>query len=141
QAHVSLGDALRDNGRLDEAMVALRKAIELRPGLAEVHSGMSRLAEDCAARGRPADALRLIDELLAEADRPKGNLRRVSVTIAMCVQHFRRLGDPAACRAAAERLEKKNPADGASLYNAACCRALTAAAQARAGGPDAARLA
>jgi tetratricopeptide (TPR) repeat protein len=68
-------------------------------------------------------------------------LRADSITVALCVQHFRRLGDPAACRAAAAALEKKDPADAVSRYNAACCRALTAAAQAKAGGADAARLA
>jgi tetratricopeptide (TPR) repeat protein len=47
----------------------------------------------------------------------------------------------AAYRAAAAAHEKKNPADANSLYNAACYRGLTAAAQAQAKSPDAARLA
>ena len=47
----------------------------------------------------------------------------------------------AAYLAAAEVHEKKNPADANSLYNAACYRALTAAARFTAGGADAVRLA
>ena len=141
ETHVNLADVLRAKGQLDEAVVALHKAIELNPELTKVRSGMSRLAVDCAAQARPADALRLMDMLLANVDRPGGNLLTESVTIAMCIQHFRRLGDVSSCRAAAAALEKKNPADAGSLYNTACCRAQTAAAQVQAGGPDAARLA
>jgi tetratricopeptide (TPR) repeat protein len=163
--HVNLADALRAKGQLDEAIAALDKAIELNPEavispqkqlfmhfdgrldmmnldpeLTNARFGMSNLAIDCAAQGRPADALRLIDKLLARADQPGGNLQTDTTTIALCIQHFRRLGDVSSCRAAAAALEKTNPADAGSLYNTACCRAVTAAVQAQAGGPDAARL-
>ena len=124
---------------MDEAIAAYRNAIKLKPDHAGAHNGMSRSAVDYAAQGSPADALRLIDELLAEANGPAADLKAASLTIGRCFQHFRRLGDRAACRAAAERLEKRAPADPESLYDAACYRALIAAAQA--GGPDSARLA
>jgi superkiller protein 3 len=127
-----LGTALCGQNKLDEAIDAYRKALELEPKLTQAHSAMSGLAIYYASRGRPAKALPLIDELLARAD---------TQTIPLCVQHFRRLGDPASCRAATAALEKRNPEDTVSLYNAACCRALTAAAYTKAGGPDAARLA
>jgi serine/threonine protein kinase/Flp pilus assembly protein TadD len=148
------GRALHGAGELDAALADIQRAIALAPqyAMAQHHlrgvleqlneaASTSRLVVDYAAQGRSTDALRLIDELLAKADRPGGSLRRDSALIALCVQHFGRLGDLGACRAAAERLEKQNPADPVSLYNAACCRAVIAAAQAQAGGPDAARLA
>src|SRR5262249_26485495 len=73
------------------------------------------------------------------ADRPGWNPRRDTITVASCVLHFRKLGDVAACRAATAALEKKNPVDAYSIYNTACCRGLTAAAQAQAEGPAPAR--
>jgi hypothetical protein len=38
-------------------------------------------------------------------------------------------------------LEKRNPTDADAKYNAACCRALTAALEAKGKDPDATRLA
>ena len=51
-----------------------------------------------------------------------------------------KLGDVAGCRAAAEMLEKRKPADAKSLYAAACYRAVTASLQAKAKDPDTAKL-
>jgi serine/threonine protein kinase/tetratricopeptide (TPR) repeat protein len=142
QAHLSLGYALLAKGQPGEAIVAFRRLVELAPGgRAAARFHMSRWAIEYAAQGRSADTFQLIDELLARGDLRGGGPGTVSHTIGSCVQHFRKLGDLAACRAAAAALEKKNPPDAWSLYNAACCRALTAAAQAQAGEPGAARLA
>ncbi|MFL5245264.1 MAG: protein kinase domain-containing protein [Gemmataceae bacterium] len=140
--HQELAWTLLRAGRPDEARATLYRAIKLKPDLAGDVGALnitSRLAVNYAAHSRSADALQLIDELPAQADR-QGSSLQTDYTIALCVQNFRRLRDPEACRAATAMLEKKNPADAGSLYNAACCRALTAAAQDQAKGPDAARL-
>ena len=50
----------------------------------------------------------------------------VSAALAARAGCYRKLGDLAGCRATAEALERRNPADALSLYNAACCRAVTA---------------
>jgi tetratricopeptide (TPR) repeat protein len=140
KTHVNLADALRSKGQLDEAIATLHKAVGLQPELAEAYPVMSGLAVDCAAQGRPTDALRLINELLATADQPGRSPSTDSVTVVSCIQHFRSLGDLTSCRVAAEALEKKNLLDSTWLYNAARGRAIIAAAQMHAGDPNAARL-
>jgi hypothetical protein len=54
---------------------------------------------------------------------------------------WRKRVDVANCRATAEFLERRHPTGAAMLYNAACCRALVAAAQAESRRPGDARLA
>jgi serine/threonine protein kinase/tetratricopeptide (TPR) repeat protein len=136
--NVNLGLCLNRLGQRDDATRYFTAAVSLRP---EAEYPRYNLATVLSAQGRHADALPLLDGLLAKADRPGDPLWMYSMATGLYVQHFARLGDLVACRAAAERLEKRHPADPMSLYNAACCRALIAAAQARAGGPGAARLA
>ena len=139
KTYVNLADALRTKGQLDEAIATLQKSIGLQPELKEVYSVMSALAVDCAAQGRSADALRLIDDLLANADRPGGSPPTDWTTVVSCIRQFAKLGDVASCRVAAEALEKKNLSDSTWLYNAACGRAIIAAAQMHAGDLQAAR--
>ena len=107
KTYVNLADALRTKGQLDEAIATLQKSIGLQPELKEVYSVMSALAVDCAAQGRSADALRLIDDLLANADRPGGSPPTDWTTVVSCIRQFAKLGDVASCRVAAEALEKK----------------------------------
>ena len=40
QAHNNLGNALRDQGKLEEAVAAYRRALELKLGIAEAHSNL-----------------------------------------------------------------------------------------------------
>jgi serine/threonine protein kinase/tetratricopeptide (TPR) repeat protein len=144
-AYSNLGNALSDQKKLPEAIAYYKKAVELDPSFAPAWEGLTAaerlLVSSHASQGRSADALRIIDELLANVDRPGGSLQNGSITVATCIRQFQTLGDVASCRAAAAALEKKNPADAGILYNIACCRAMTAAAQLQAGVADAARLA
>jgi tetratricopeptide (TPR) repeat protein/tRNA A-37 threonylcarbamoyl transferase component Bud32 len=132
--HSGLILALKRQGRVDETIVEYRKAIALSPKEAGFHSGLihalqrlGRVDEAIAERKRlielnpnnPAEHYELGNALKA-----KGDLD----------------GAVVAYRAATAAIEKKNPPDANSLYNAACYRALIAAAQAQARGPDAARL-
>ena len=54
---------------------------------------------------------------------------------------YQQAGNLEGCRSTAELLEKRDLRDAGSLYDAACCRAILAAVQAKAPGADAARLA
>jgi tetratricopeptide (TPR) repeat protein len=53
-AHINLGIAYLNRGRLDDAERELEKAIEVHPGAAEAHAGLGAVR---AAEGRPAEAL------------------------------------------------------------------------------------
>jgi serine/threonine protein kinase/tetratricopeptide (TPR) repeat protein len=144
-AYAHLGFALAAQNKLTEAIAYYKKALELDPKSKYAWVGLSNsersLAISYASQGRSADSRKLIDELLANVEVSGGSLQYESMAVKSCIQHFRRLGDVASCRAATEALEKKKPADAHSLFVTACCRALTAAAQSEAGGADAARLA
>ena len=45
-AHNNLANALKDNGRFDEAIDSYRTAINLRPNSAEFHSNLGNAAQD-----------------------------------------------------------------------------------------------
>jgi hypothetical protein len=85
-AHNNLGLALRDMGRLDEAIAAYYRAIELQPGLAEVYLNLSATLHDLGdlddAEAAGMHALRLDPNLtmalqnLAITDLSKGNYER-----------------------------------------------------------------
>ncbi|HEY1379215.1 MAG TPA: serine/threonine-protein kinase, partial [Gemmataceae bacterium] len=102
---------------------------------------MANLARFYEVLNRPAEALPHIDELLAKADRPGVEPGLFPWAITLRLRCHQKLADAAGCRATAELLEKRNPTDAASLYDAACARAVTAALQAKTPGADAARLA
>jgi tetratricopeptide (TPR) repeat protein/serine/threonine protein kinase len=134
--HYHLGNALKAKGDLDGAEAAYREAVRLdgnRHGAA-----IDALAELLLSRGKVKEAVATyrrsvaLDPENASAHRGLGNALKAKGDLDEAV---------AAYRAAAAAHEKKNPADANSLYNAACYRGQTAAAQARARGPDAARLA
>jgi hypothetical protein len=121
-------------------VVAARKRA-LPPDHPDTLKSMMNLAVAYENLNRPADALPLIDEFLDRADRAGVPPQEFSDVTNLRLRHFQKLADLAGCRATAEMLEKRNPTDAASLYNAACYRAVTASLQARAKDPDAARLA
>jgi tetratricopeptide (TPR) repeat protein len=128
-------------GRLDEARAALLLPIALNADSAGAHSIVASLAVNYARNGHASEALMLIGELLAHTNGTGEIASSDSETVGICVQQFRRLGQLSACRAATAALEAKYPKDMHIFYNAACCRALTAAAQVEEGGPGADRLA
>jgi tetratricopeptide (TPR) repeat protein len=99
------------------------------------------LAESYMALNRHAEALPLLNEALAMADRPGIDRRFIRQAITLLEQCCKGLGDVAVCRASAELWEKRDPTDAVDIYDATCCRAITASLQAKAKGPDAARLA
>jgi Flp pilus assembly protein TadD len=43
EAHSNLGNVLKDQGKLDEAVAAYRQAIRLKPSYAEVHANLAHL--------------------------------------------------------------------------------------------------
>jgi hypothetical protein len=102
---------------------------------------MNNLADSYVALNRHAEAVKLLNEVLAKANRPWVNPRVVLSAIGIRLECCQKLDDVVGYRATIELLEKRNPTDAGSLYNAACCRAVTASMQAKAKDPDAARLA
>jgi tetratricopeptide (TPR) repeat protein len=132
----NLGNALRAAGQLDGAEAAYREAVRLDGN----HHGaaIDALAELLLSRGNLKEAIATCQTIVAlipndpSAHSRLGNALKAKGDLD---------GAVAAYRAAAAAAEKKNPADPMSLYNAACYRALTAAAQAQAMSPDAPRLA
>ena len=61
--------------------------------------------------------------------------------ISLRLRHFAKRQDAAGCRATAEMWERRSPKAAGELYNAACFRAVAAAAQAEKKGEESARLA
>jgi eukaryotic-like serine/threonine-protein kinase len=126
--------------KLREETLAARKRV-LPPDHPETLGSMTNLANSYAALNRHAEALELLNEILAEANRPGVDPSLVPFALGLRMLCCQKLGDVAGCRASAELLEKHNPTDAGSLYDAACYRAVTASLQAKAKEPDAARLA
>jgi serine/threonine protein kinase len=117
---------------LREATLALRKA-KLGPDHPDTLTTMNDLASSYAALGRPAEALKVREETLRlrraklGPDHPDTLLSRLIVASGL-VQLGRGAEAAADCRPAAEAWEKRGGSDANSLYNAACYRAVTAAA-------------
>ncbi|MBX9583218.1 MAG: tetratricopeptide repeat protein [Gemmataceae bacterium] len=114
---------------LDEAATAGRKAV-LGPTHINTLRSLNNLAHSYTKVGRHADALRVTDEFLAHA---KGRAHpdwvgRVCIERAM---HFQKAGDPAGCRATAEKWEGFGFDRPDDLYNAACFRAVAAGVYAK----------
>lgn len=60
--HAVLGDEYREAGGLDEAIAQYRRALELRPGFADIRLSLGRALIE---RGQPAEAAVVLDEVLA----------------------------------------------------------------------------
>jgi tetratricopeptide (TPR) repeat protein len=118
--------------KLEEEALVRQKA-KLGPDHPDTLSSMHGLANSHSALGRHAEALRLREETLAVRraklgpDHPETLVSRLGV--ASCLVQLGRGAEVAAdCRRAAETWEKRGATDADSLYNAACFRAVTAAA-------------
>jgi serine/threonine protein kinase len=127
--HQDFAFTLLKAGQLDEARAMVFRALALKTYDAGARNILSVLAVRYAAVGRVADALSVIDELLARPIEQDGNMVCESQTAVDCTRQFKTLQDAAACRAAAKALENKKPLDARSRYNIACCWALAAAAR------------
>jgi len=94
---------------------------------------MYNLAISYQALGRQAEALKLREEILAlrqaKLGRDHPDTLLSGLGVASCLVRLGRGAEAAAdCRRAAETWEKVGAPDAYSLYNAACFRAVTAAA-------------
>jgi serine/threonine protein kinase/tetratricopeptide (TPR) repeat protein len=124
---------------LEETLAAEKRAIP--PDLRAVLRTAFNLSRSYVALNRHAEAIPLIDDFLAKADLVGVPPQLIPVAIDWRLRHYKKAGDPAECRATAEKWEKLNRTDARSLYDAACIRAVTASVQARTKQPDGARLA
>jgi eukaryotic-like serine/threonine-protein kinase len=130
--------------KLHEETLAMRKA-KLGADHPDTLLSMYNLAFSYVAVGRHADALKLHQEALARRqakfgpDHPDTLLSRINV--ARCLLQLGRGADAAVdCVQTAQKFEKLKRTDVASLYTAACYRALAAAALRSAGNsPEAAK--
>jgi len=117
--------------KLREQTLALRKA-KLGLDHPDTLSSMYNLANSYTYTGRKAEALKLHEETLALYQAKLGpdhpdTLQSLQAVAYPRLRHFASLNDAAGCRTVAEMLEKLKLNDAASLYNAACFRAVTAA--------------
>jgi tetratricopeptide (TPR) repeat protein len=142
---INLAISYRQAGQNDRAIQLYEETLALQKSkLGPDHPGtlqsMINLAISYAAAGQNERALAISEELLASQktklgpDHPAMLMARLS--IASSKVKLGRAADAADCRQAAEAFEKLNRTDANSLYNAACFRAVLAAAV-RGGAPSA----
>jgi hypothetical protein len=114
--------------KLRQEMLEIARA-RLDPDHPDTLMSMADLATSLMACNRGAEAIPLIDEYVRRAEgkraRP-GTIPRQPQLIELRLRHFEKHRDASGCRATAEMWEGLNRADAASLYNAACYRAVTA---------------
>jgi tetratricopeptide (TPR) repeat protein len=131
-----LADALK----LYEAVLETQQRI-LPKDHPELLLSMVNLALSLCQADRWGEAIGLIDEFLKKADQPGVDPGLWPTAIELRWMHFRQAGDAAECRATAERWEQMHPTDAASLYNAACYRAVVAELQTKTPGDESVQLA
>jgi serine/threonine protein kinase len=95
------------------------------------------LAGDLVRLGRGTEAIPLIDDCLRRAEGDADSSDLVRNLLGIRLRHFQGIKDPAGCRATAEMWERV-ATDAGSLYDAACCRAVTASVLRASGGEVAA---
>jgi tetratricopeptide (TPR) repeat protein len=111
--------------RLDEETLALRKDT-LGLGHPDTLTSLWSVAEDLIKLHRGQEAVPFLDECLERAVGQR--VHRNFPTVAdLRLRHFQEARDAAECRKSAELWEKQGRTDAASLYQAAVCRAVTAA--------------
>jgi tetratricopeptide (TPR) repeat protein len=126
--------------KIREQMLATRKRV-LPSGHPDTLLSMWAVAESLVAVARGAEAIPYIDECVANSAGKAVHPSMIPGVMTLRVQHFRKSGDPAGCRATALMWENLNRTDAESLYDAARFRAVAAAVQAKDPAADAARLA
>jgi serine/threonine protein kinase/tetratricopeptide (TPR) repeat protein len=121
------GDVARhaDAVKLHQQTLDLRKT-KLGADHPETLISMSHLAANLTKMDRDAEALALIEECLKRASGRDSDAGLVPTVMNQRLRHFEKAKDAAGCRATAEMWEKLKRADSASLYTAACFRAITA---------------
>jgi tetratricopeptide (TPR) repeat protein len=109
---------------LDEQALALRKKV-LTPDHPDTLVSMWGVAEDLIGMDRGRDAVPILDECLRLAV-GKRVLRNFPKVAELRLRVFEKAKDTEGCRATAELWEMQQRTDATSLYQAACCRAVTA---------------
>ncbi len=143
----NLANSYADLGRHAEALklreetLALRKA-KLGPDHSDTLISMWCLVESLVGLDRGAEAVPIIDDCLKRAAGKIVHPQLIPTVMDLRLRPFEKAKDAAGCRVTAEMWEKLNRADAASLYQAVCNRAVTAAVlRANPPGADATRLA
>jgi tetratricopeptide (TPR) repeat protein len=129
--------------KLHEQTLELRKA-KLGPDHPDTLNSEWGVIASLVALQRPAETLPRIDAVIAAADKmaaagKRPDPRLVPQMFDFRVRIHREAKDASGCRATAVMWEKLDRRDAASLYNAACYRAVSAAVQAKSKGDESAK--
>jgi non-specific serine/threonine protein kinase/serine/threonine-protein kinase len=112
--------------KLYEQTVALQKA-KLGPNHPNTLLSMCGVAASLVKLGRGAQAVPIIDDCVQRATGKVIDPALLPNVMDLRLRHFEKAKDPAGCRQTAALWEKLNRADAASLYDATCMRAVSAA--------------
>jgi serine/threonine protein kinase len=118
-------------GRHSEALKLLEDALPLQkakvgPDHPDTLVMMRSLAESLVKLERGAEAVTIIDECLRRAEGKAVDPNLIPGVMDLRLRHYAKAKDAVGCRATAAMWEKLKRTDAASLYNAACNRAVTA---------------
>jgi eukaryotic-like serine/threonine-protein kinase len=113
--------------KLGEEELALRRA-NLGASHPNTLLSMWSVSESLLKLHRGDEAVQLIDECVQRAAGKVVDPRLLPGVLVLRLRHFERLKDAAGCRRTAEMYEELNRTDAVSVYDAACMRAVTAAA-------------
>jgi tetratricopeptide (TPR) repeat protein len=112
--------------KLHEETLALKKA-KLGPDHPDTLLSMGNIADSLVRLGRGSEAIRIIDECLHLARGKVVDPQLIPGIVGLRLRRFVKAKDAAGCRTTAEMWERFERTDAASLYDAACMRAVTAA--------------
>jgi hypothetical protein len=112
--------------KLFEETLALQKA-RLGPDHPDTLCNMSGVAHSLVRLGRGSEAVPVIDECVRHVAGKALRPRLLQSVLTLRLRYFEKTRDAAGCRQTAEMWESLKRTDAASLYNAGCMRAVTAA--------------
>ena len=140
----NLGSNLRAFGRYSDALriheeTRARRESTLGVDHPDTLISVWSVAQDLIKLDRGALAVPLIDECLQRAVGKRVH-RNFPEVADLRLRHFEKAKNAQECRTTAELWEKQKRADGDSLYQAAVCRAVTAAVLREAKAPDASAI-
>jgi tetratricopeptide (TPR) repeat protein len=127
--------------KLHEQTLAHYKTLIGPPDHPDVLENLWYVAEELSHLDRGAEAVPIIDDCVRRVAGKQVDPRLILGMTELRVRHFEKMKDAAGCRQTAEMWEELNRTDAASLYNAACWRAVTVAVVKQTPGADATRLA
>jgi serine/threonine protein kinase len=110
--------------KLYEKMLTLRKA-KLGPDHPDTLMSMWGMAEGLVKLERGAEAVPIIDDCVQRAAGKVVDPALIPRVMDLRLRYLEKMKDPVGCRETAKMWEKLNRTDAASLYNAACMRAVT----------------